>query len=124
MTMEDSEITFVIAEKLKHSRPGVHQQPLVFVSYPINKNVPVITHLLEYLKRTSSLRGETKQLLISFIKLYKLISTETVSHWIKNFMTTAGIDTNQYKSHSTRAASTSHLASKDYDLKDIMNAAG
>ena len=39
-------------------------------------------------------------------------------------MTIAGIDTKQYKSHSTRAASTSHVASKDYDLKDIMNAAG
>ena len=54
----------------------------------------------------------------------KPISNETVSHWIKNFMATAGIDTNQYKSHSTRAASTSHLASRDYDIKDILSAAG
>ena len=39
-------------------------------------------------------------------------------------MTIAGVDTKQYKTHSTRAASTSHLASKDCDLKDIINAAG
>ena len=124
MTIEDSKITFVIVDKLKHSRPGVHQQPLVFVSYPIHKNLCVITYLLEYLKRTSSLRGQHTQLLISFVKPHKPISNETVSHWIKNFMATAGIDTSQYKGHSTRAASTSHLASKDYDLKDIMSAAG
>ena len=39
-------------------------------------------------------------------------------------MASAGIDTNLFKSHSTKGASTSHLASKNYDLKDIMNAAG
>ena len=122
MTIEDSKITFVTAAKLKHSRLGVYQQPLVFMSYPLN--ICIVTYLLEYLKRTSALRGQTKQLLISFIKPHKPISNETVSHWMKNFMASAGIDRNQYKGHSTRAASTSHLASKDYDLKDIMTAAG
>jgi hypothetical protein len=39
-------------------------------------------------------------------------------------MIAAGIDTSQYKCHSTRAASTSHLASKHFDLKNIMLAAG
>ena len=43
---------------------------------------------------------------------------------LKTSVASAGIDTNQYKSHSSRAASTLHLASKDYDLKDIMSAAG
>ena len=78
----------------------------MFVSYPIHKNLCVITYLLEYLKRTSSLLGQRKQLLTSFVKPHKPISNETVSHWIKNFMVTAGIDTNQHKSHSTRAGST------------------
>ena len=39
-------------------------------------------------------------------------------------MTAAGIDTSHYKSHTTRTASTSHLASKHFDLKNIMLAAG
>ena len=39
-------------------------------------------------------------------------------------MTDAGIDTSIYTSYSSRAASTSHLASKNFDTKDIMCAAG
>ena len=83
-----------------------------------------MTHLLKYPKRTSALRAESKQLLISFIKPHKPIFTETTSHWIKNFMALAGINTSRYKTHSTRAASTFHLASKHFDLKSIMQAAG
>jgi site-specific recombinase XerD len=124
MIMEEAKITFLIADKLKHSRPGVHQQPLVFMAYVADQKLCILTYLQEYLKRTSPVRGDNKQLLISFAKPYKPISTETISHWIKNFMTTAGVDTTQYKSHSTRAASTSHLASQQFDLKDILNAAG
>ena len=124
MTIDANKITFVITEKLKHTRPGVHQQPLIYLAYAPDKKLCIVTHLLEYLKRTSALRGESKQLLISFIKPHKPISTETTSHWIKNFMALAGINTSQYKTHSTRAASTSHLASKHFDLKSIMQAAG
>jgi hypothetical protein len=124
MFIEDLKITFVVAEKLKHTRPGTHQKPLVFFSYPTDKKLCIVAHLLEYIKRTSELRGENKQLLISFIRPHKPIATETTSHWIKNFMIAAGIDTSHYKSHSTRAASPSHLASKYFDLKNIMLAAG
>lgn len=39
-------------------------------------------------------------------------------------MSLSGINTSQYKTHSTRAASTSHLASKHFDLRSNMQAAG
>ena len=39
-------------------------------------------------------------------------------------MSLEGINTSQYKTHSTRAVSTSHLASKHFDLKSITQAAG
>ena len=39
-------------------------------------------------------------------------------------MLSAGIDTSKYTTHSTRAASTSHLAAKQFDIKQIMKAAG
>ena len=94
------------------------------MSYVADQKLCILTYLQEYLKRTSPVRGDNKQLLISFVKPYKPISTETISHWIKKCMTTAGVDTTQYKSHRTRAASTSDLASQQFDLKDILNAAG
>jgi len=39
-------------------------------------------------------------------------------------MSLAGIDTSKYKSHSTRGASASYLASMHFDVKDIMNSTG
>ena len=90
MIIDANKITFIIKEKLKHTRPGAHQKPLIDLGYAPDKKLCIVTHLQEHLKRTSALRCENKQLLISFIKLHKPISTETTSHWIKNFMSLAG----------------------------------
>lgn len=60
MTIDESKITFVVTEKLKHTRPGAHQKPLVYLAYPTDKKLCIVTHLLEYLKRTYKLRGKSK----------------------------------------------------------------
>ena len=39
-------------------------------------------------------------------------------------MKSAGVNTEKYSSHSTRAASASHLAAKNLDIKDINSVAG
>ncbi len=124
MSIDQSRVTFIITEKLKHTRVGAHQEPLQFLAYPTDRNLCIVTHLTEYLQKTSTLRGVNKQLLISFIQPHKPVSKDTISNWIKNFMTSAGIDTSKYMTHSTRAASTSHLAARQFDINDIMKAAG
>ena len=124
MCIGEEKVTFFITEKLKHTRQGVHQQPLEFLAYKADRKLCIVTHIQHYVEKTSSLRQEEKQLLISFIKPHKAVSKDTVSNWIKHFMKTAGIDTSVYKSHSTRAAATSYLASKQVDVNDILAAAG
>ena len=109
MSIEDSKVTFVITEKLKHTQAGRHQPPLEFLAYPIDQKLCIVTHLKVYLDKTKSLRNDEKQLFISCIRPHKAVSCETISQWIKNFMTVAGIDTSVYKSHTTRAASASFL---------------
>ena len=64
MIIDANKITFIITEKLKHTRPGAHQKPLIYLAYASDKKLCIVTHLQEYLKRTSALRGENKQLLI------------------------------------------------------------
>jgi len=124
MIKSDDKFIFLITEKLKHTRTGVHQSPLEFQAYPYDSNICIVSHLQKYLEMTSELRNSSQQLLISFIKPHRPVSRETVSQWIKNFMSLAGIDTTKYKSHSTRGASASYLAAKHFDVKDIMSAAG
>ena len=46
-------------------------------------------------------------LLLSYIKPYKEIASSTISGWIKKVLQLANVDTNVFKRHSTRSASTS-----------------
>ena len=124
MILEDDKVTFLITEKLKHTRIGTHQKPLEFLAFPHDKKLCIVSHLKEYLQKTGNVRGPEKQLLISFTKPHKAVSCDTISHWIRSFMKSAGVNTEKYSSHSTRAASASHLAAKNFDIKDIMSAAG
>ena len=76
---------FTIGEKLKHARPGTHQRPIELMSYA-DKNLCVVQHLDEYIRRTTSIRANNSQLLISFIKPYNPVSKDTVARWIKQVL--------------------------------------
>ena len=56
--------------------------------------------------------------------LNKNFRKDTISRWCKSVLSSAGIDTSNFKGHSTRAASSSHLAVNDISIKDIMLSAG
>ena len=57
------------------------------------------------------MRKTVTQILISYVKPYGAISTNTVSRWIKTVLTSSGIDTTIFKAHSTRAATVSKVSS-------------
>ena len=54
-----------VREKLKHTRPGKHQEPFDFLTYPHDKRLCIMDYLAEYIDRTEPLRGNHKNLLIS-----------------------------------------------------------
>ena len=72
-----------------------------------------------HLKRTSHLRNGIKQLLLSHSKPHGPVSTDTISRWCKAVLSTAGVDVSKFKGHSTRAASTSFLASHNININII-----
>ena len=47
-----------IKDKLKSTRPGKHLAPLDLMEFPEEPSLSLTVHLPEYLKRTSSYRGE------------------------------------------------------------------
>ena len=113
-----------IKEKLKQTRPGKHLAPLELLDFPEEPALSVTLHLQEYLQRTNSYRGEHTQLLLSYVKPFKPVSKATLSRWIKEVLKSAGIDTEKYAPHSTRAASTSKCRSKGLQMDEIMKTAG
>ena len=81
--LSTDECVFNVADKMKQTRVGTHVAPLVFLSYSADEKLCSLTHLKEYIKRTSHLRNGIKQLLLSHSKPHCPVSTDTISRWVK-----------------------------------------
>ena len=93
MVLKHDSCVFTIHKLLKTSRPGKHVSTLTFTAYsPDNRLCPIVC-LSEYVKRTSELRKGGDQLLVSFQKPHKPVSTDTISRWLKTVLQKSGIDT-------------------------------
>ena len=123
MTLKENKCSFIITEKLKHTRKGHHLKPIELSAYPHDKDLCVIHTLHEYIEKTTVHRKNT-QLLISFQKPHNSVGKDTIARWIKSTLESAGIDTTVYTAHSTRAASTSAVNKTALSINTILNAAG
>lgn len=124
MLDKKSKIVFVLSDLVKQSRPGNVGQKVVLLSYPPDRRLCVCTVMREYINRTKRLRGNEKALFISFREPHEKVSKDTISRWVRSMLTAAGIDTSIFKSHSTRAASSSAARAKFVPISDIIETAG
>ena len=102
---------------MKTSKPGKQQGQLDLRVYPIDKRLYVITNLLEYVKKTESVRAGHDALWLSYCKPFKLVSRDTISRWVKNVLKKAG-------AHGTRVTSTSAAESDNTPINTMTDAAG
>lgn len=124
LKVTSSSVTFYFEKLLKQSRPGNVGFSVTVEAYPPDRRLCVVKYIKEYLGRTSTLRGNEKQLFISYKKPHKCVSSQTIARWLKDVLKTAGIDTDKYRAHSTRAASTSAANRGDVPVASILEQAG
>ena len=106
---------------LKHSKPGNPLEPISYKRFSGNKKLCVVHCAEEYLAGRKELVSEsTHRLLITFGKPHREASPDTVSRWIKNALSNAGIDINIYKAHSCRAAAASKVQELGAPLHEIL----
>ena len=117
-------IEFEIADLTKTSRPGKGPVILSLPVYPEDSRVCVVGALRLYLNRTSNLRDACTKLFISFVRPHKPVSRDTISRWITTTMALAGVDTNVFKPHSTRAAATTAALKYKVPMDTILSTAG
>ena len=116
-------VIFNIHKNFKQSKPGRTVAPIEFSKYG-SEPLCVLRTLLEYLERTKDVRIGQNKLLISYLKPHKAVTSSTIGRWVKLVMSQAGINTNVFKAHSTRAALTSAAYKSDVNISDIMKTAG
>ncbi len=124
MALDDNMCTFRIAELLKTTRPGRHLGHVELKAYNDDSCLCVVTALQQYMVVTTPLRNGNNQLLLSYQKPHKPVSTETIGKWIKKVLSQAGINIEFFGAHSTRAASTSAAKAANVPISIIMDAAG
>lgn len=120
----NSQVEITFPHLLKHSKPGSHQDKVVFKSFQAKKRLCIVASLREYLNRTSALRDDEQKLFITTQAPFKGVARATISRWVRTLMMKAGINVEKFKPHSTRSASTSSARDKGVPMKCIMNAAG
>ena len=114
--------TISLVDKLKHTRPGHHQKALELSIFHDDEKVCVVNCLKEYIKRTEKLRKNTDQLLLCYVRPHGPASKDTISRWLKEILSDAGIE--NFAPHSFRGASSSAMLASGVTLDDILKSAG
>ena len=113
-----------IPGKTKTSGLNRKQPILVIQFYHKDTSICAASALQNYLERTKEIRKDVRNLFISFRKPHGVVSTQTISRWIKTMLEKCGIDTSIFSAYSTRHASTSTAKNKGISIVQIKKTAG
>ena len=112
---------FTIPSLLKHTKPGRVNLPVTFHKYPYDDLLCPVMLLNKYISYRESLSlGDTDELIITFGKPYHPASKDTIARWIKDLMRISGVDTDIFKPHSCRSASTSKAHISGVSIDNIL----
>ena len=114
---------FILDKATKGYRNATHKfmQKMSICKFPREPKICPYRCLEVYLDRTR--RRSTTQLFVS-TQHFTAASRDTISRWVKTVMARAGIDTQLFKPHSTRAASATKARFLGMPLDMIMEQAG
>ena len=99
-----------------------------FAKFDDCEKLCVVHCLQSYIERTKEFRQPLApdiacQLLVSYHRPHKPVKSCSIARWIKTILTRAGINTNVFKSHSTRSASTSKATAGGVPLEEVLRMA-
>ena len=94
-------LEIVLGKLLKTSRVSNHLPKTILPRW-FDQSLCPVSIFEFYIKRTASIRGQERQLLITSVKPHHKASRDSVARWIRDAIQAAGIDTDYYKAHSTR----------------------
>lgn len=120
----DKGIEIKIPDQIKTSKLNRPQPTLFLPFYTENSLICPVLTIKEYLSRTSKIRGENTQFLLSFKKPHRPITTQTMSRWVKDIMSKCGINTEVFSAYSTRHAATSAAHRGGVNVDTILKTAG
>ena len=114
-----------IFDLLKLSKPYKHLEEMYFEPFIKITNICVIQCVKLYLTQTANLRrvSNSERLFLTTQKVFTEATKSTIARWIKLALKLAGVDTNIFAPHSTRAA-VNRAASVKVSIDTIIRTVG
>jgi len=94
----------------KQSRPGHVRGHLRIQRFSEDLSLCPVAALSEYNNRVQNLNPTRTSFFISFKKPKICVASKTLARWTMDLLSCSGVDTNKFKSHSTRAAAGNFLS--------------
>ena len=120
-------VSFNLPELTKEVRVGKPLKTSFHSSFPENELLCPCSCLKQYEMQTQVFRtdsvSEPNKLFLSVNNPHKPVSSATLSHWVKNCLLEAGIDSKVFKAHSTRGAATSAALRAGISIPEIVRLA-
>ena len=125
MADKGDEIVFALPAVTKTSRRGSKPINVPIKQFENDRKLCPVTCVRYYIRRTASWRFTKDQhvLFLSTIGAHKPVKPSTISGWMVCMMKASGIDTEVFKAHSTRGASTTKAFVEGLSLSDILTRA-
>ena len=99
-----------------------------FARFPSNSKLCPVETLRCYLKATRTIRptlpsSKPDPLFISYVKPHKPISAPSLARWLRSLLKASGVNSDVFKAHSVRGASTTAAANSNVPLSEILKMA-
>jgi len=124
MAIKDNSISFELGKLTKSRRRGHPPIKLNIDRFDSDPFICVVAMISSscYLDRSKAWRaGATKpQLLLSYIRPHTEVVPCTIAGWFVELMKQSGIDTSEFRAHSTSGASTSKAKAKGLSCQEIL----
>nr|CAI5849442.1 unnamed protein product [Callosobruchus analis] len=119
------ELQINITDPIKTSGIGKSQPTLYIPFYREKPKLCVATVLKTYIEQTQPYRKPDQDFVfLTLRKPHRTASKQTISKWVKQTLSSAGLDTAHFKPHSTRHASSSAALRSGVSLETIFKTAG
>ena len=119
--IEENKIVFLPNKTLKHINIHRPLEPLIYQGYSLNEKLCIIKAIQCHLGMQENLvDANRKEFIITYGKPHIHTSSDTISRWIKDQLGIAVINTDVYKPHSCRSASTSKPRNNGVSITEIL----
>lgn len=120
----DTQISIKIPDIIKTSRVGYNQPTLHLPFFRQKPEICPANTLICYVERTNELRNNCEYLFISHRKPHLIVTSQSISRWIKSTLKDCKVDVAIFSAHSTRHASTSRARRLGLSVDTIRKTAG